>query len=113
MQHLVSCLQQINSPDTMFHRWDTGIIQVIIDSEMKAVNTVVSNEKREKRAKSIAAMGLVNRDGDRFLVTTPSLKGQARTYEVDKNDQGSIRCTCPEFAEETKVSGNYRCEHIL
>ena len=80
---------------------------------MKAVNTVVSNEKREKRARSIAAMGLVNREGDKFLVTTPSLKGQARTYEVDKSDRGSIRCTCPEFTEEIKANGSFRCEHIL
>jgi predicted nucleic acid-binding Zn finger protein len=80
---------------------------------MKAVNTVVSNEKREKRAKSIAAMGLVKREGDRFLVTTPSLKGQAKTYEVDKNHRGSVRCTCPEFAEEIKADRGFRCEHIL
>ena len=80
---------------------------------MRAANTVVSNEKREKRAKSIAAMGLVKRDGGRFSVTTPSLKGQAKTYEVFKNETGSVRCTCPEFAEEVKSNGIFRCEHIL
>ncbi len=79
----------------------------------KAVNTVVSNEKREKRAKSIVAMGLVKRNGDRFFVTTPSLKGHAKTYEVFKNETGSVRCTCPEFAEEVKSDAIFRCEHIL
>jgi hypothetical protein len=80
---------------------------------MKAVNTVVSNEKREKRAKSIAAMGLVTREDGLFLVTTPSLKGQAKTFQVDKNDHGSIRCTCAEFNNEIKVNASFRCEHIL
>ena len=35
-----------------------------------------SGERRDKRAKSIAAMGLVNREGDRFRVATPSLRGK-------------------------------------
>jgi predicted nucleic acid-binding Zn finger protein len=76
-------------------------------------NTVVSNEKREKRARSISAMGLVKREGDRFLVTTPSLRGQSKTFIVDKNEVGSVRCTCPEFTEEVKGNTGFRCEHIL
>ena len=33
---------------------------------------------RDKRAQGIAAMGLVNREGDRFRVTTPTLRGTSR-----------------------------------
>jgi len=80
---------------------------------MKSVNTAASRAKREKRARSIAAMGLVKRNGEQFAITTPSLKGQAKTQTVDKNESGSIRCTCSEFAQEIAVDGSFRCEHIL
>ena len=45
-------------------------------------------EKREKRAKSIAAMGLVNREGDKFVVSTPSLRGRQTRYEVWRDEDG-------------------------
>ena len=51
-------------------------------------------DKKEKRAKSIAAMGLVNREGDKFLVSTPSLRGKQTSYEVWRNESGKIRCNC-------------------
>ena len=71
-----------------------------------------TDEKREKRARSIAAMGLVNRDGGRFLVSTPSVRGNVRSFEVRRDDAGKIRCTCPEF-EAMADEGTFRCEHIL
>lgn len=70
-------------------------------------------EKRDKRAKSIAAMGLVNRDGDRFRVSTPSLRGKQTSYEVWRDEKGKIRCNCLEFEEAAVTDSAFRCEHIL
>lgn len=70
-------------------------------------------EKRIKRAKSIAAMGLVNRDGGLFRVSTPSLRGRQTSYEVRRDDLGKIRCNCLEFEESIREDSRFRCEHIL
>ncbi len=72
-----------------------------------------SMEKREKRAMSIAAMGLVNREGDRFMVSTPSLRGKQTSYQVRRDETGKIRCNCLEFEEMAVEDANFRCEHIL
>lgn len=68
---------------------------------------------RDKRAQGIAAMGLVNREADRFRVTTPTLRGRRASYEVWRDDAGKVRCTCLEFEEQSATETNYRCEHIL
>src|SRR5881227_1713677 len=68
---------------------------------------------RDKRAQGIAAMGLVNREGDRFRVTTPTLRGRRAAYEVWRDEQGQVRCTCLEFEEQSATDPRYRCEHIL
>ncbi|HQU82256.1 MAG TPA: Rad52/Rad22 family DNA repair protein [Pyrinomonadaceae bacterium] len=70
-------------------------------------------EKRDKRAKSIAAMGLVNREGDKFRVSTPSLRGKQNSYEVWRDEVGKIRCNCLEFEEAAVTDSGFRCEHIL
>ncbi len=70
-------------------------------------------EKRDKRAKSIAAMGLVNREGDKFRVSTPSLRGKQTSYEVWRDPSGKIRCNCLEFEEAAVTDSAFRCEHIL
>ncbi len=70
-------------------------------------------EKREKRAKSIAAMGLVNRESNRFHVLTPSLRGRQTTYEVWRDETNKIRCSCLEFEEAAVSDSGFRCEHIL
>jgi len=70
-------------------------------------------EKREKRAKSIAAMGLVNREGEKFLVSTPSLRGRQSSYEVWRDESSKIRCNCLEFEESAVNDSAFRCEHIL
>ena len=49
--------------------------------------------QRHKRAQSLAAMGLVSRDGDRFRVTTPATRGKQVTYEVWRDEAGRVRCT--------------------
>lgn len=72
-----------------------------------------SIERREKRAKSISAMGLVNREGDRFRVSTPSLRGKQTSYEVWRDETGKIRCNCLEFEENVIGEPSFRCEHIL
>lgn len=70
-------------------------------------------ERRDKRAKSISAMGLVNREGDRFRVSTPSLRGKQTSYEVWRDQTGKIRCNCLEFEENVIGEPTFRCEHIL
>ncbi|MDQ3180647.1 MAG: Rad52/Rad22 family DNA repair protein [Acidobacteriota bacterium] len=70
-------------------------------------------EKREKRAKSIAAMGLVKRESDKFRVSTPSLRGRQTSYEVWRDETGKIRCNCLEFEEAAVSDSGFRCEHIL
>ncbi len=70
-------------------------------------------EKKDKRAKSIAAMGLVNREGDKFLVSTPSLRGKQTSYQVWRDETGKIRCNCLEFEEAAVSDAGFRCEHIL
>jgi hypothetical protein len=68
---------------------------------------------RDKRAQGIAAMGLVNREGDRFRVTTPSLRGKRASYEVWRDEAGRVRCSCLEFEEMSVEDARFRCEHIL
>ncbi|HEX3557726.1 MAG TPA: Rad52/Rad22 family DNA repair protein [Pyrinomonadaceae bacterium] len=68
---------------------------------------------RDKRAQGIAAMGLVTREGDRFRVTTPTLRGRRASYEVWRDEAGLVRCTCLEFEEQSATDARYRCEHIL
>ena len=68
---------------------------------------------RDKRAQGIAAMGLVSREGDRFRVTTPTLRGRRANYEVWRDEAGRVRCTCLEFEEQSASDPRYRCEHIL
>jgi hypothetical protein len=72
-----------------------------------------STDRREKRAQSIAAMGLVNRDNDRFRVSTPSLRGRQTSFEVWRDATGKIRCNCLEFEESVVDDSAFRCEHIL
>ncbi len=76
-------------------------------------NITEKTEKREKRAKSIAAMGLVRRESDKFRVSTPSLRGRQTSYEVWRDEVGKIRCNCLEFEEAAVSDSGFRCEHIL
>ena len=68
---------------------------------------------RDKRAQGIAAMGLVTREGDRFRVATPSLRGRKSSYEVWRDEAGKVRCSCLEYEEQGGVDASFRCEHIL
>src|SRR5947209_3698257 len=68
---------------------------------------------RDKRAQGIAAMGLVTREGDRFHVATPALRGRKTSYEVWRDSMGKVRCSCLEFEEQVATDPAFRCEHIL
>lgn len=68
--------------------------------------------QRENRAKAISAMGLVHRDGNHFSVTTPSIRGRRKFFDVRRNEQGLVVCNCPEFVGAGPGSG-FRCEHII
>jgi hypothetical protein len=80
-------------------------------------NTAVATDRkaimRDKRAQGIAAMGLVTREGDRFRVATPSLRGRTAKYEVWRDEAGKVRCSCLEFEEHANDDATFRCEHIL
>jgi SWIM zinc finger len=92
------------------------VVKTNISEEIKMIavtNLKSINEKREKRAMSISSMGLVNRVGGRFQVSTPSLRGKQNNYEVWRDDSGKIRCSCLEFEENTVNDSKFRCEHIL
>jgi hypothetical protein len=66
-----------------------------------------------KRAQAVAAMGLVKRAGDHFIIGAPSIRGQRGPHHVRRNPSGKVCCTCQEFAEATKTNPGFRCEHIL
>ncbi|HYG79387.1 MAG TPA: Rad52/Rad22 family DNA repair protein, partial [Pyrinomonadaceae bacterium] len=80
-------------------------------------NTAVATDRkaimRDKRAQGIAAMGLVTREGDRFRVATPTLRGRTSRYEVWRDETGRVRCSCLEFEEAASQDPQFRCEHIL
>jgi hypothetical protein len=81
-----------------------------------AVATPATDRKaimRDKRAQGIAAMGLVTREGDRFRVATPSLRGRTANYEVWRDETGRVCCSCLEFEEHVADDTTFRCEHIL
>ena len=69
-------------------------------------------KKREKKAKAIEAMGLVNRDRGHFRVFTPTIKGREKWFEVRRNEAGAVICDCPDFTNDGGTNG-FRCEHIL
>ena len=81
-----------------------------------SAQTVMTDKKalmRDKRAQGIAAMGLVTREGDRFRVATPSLRGRKSSYEVWRDEAGKVRCSCLEYEEQSVNDTSFRCEHIL
>jgi hypothetical protein len=78
-----------------------------------AVTTDKKAILRDKRAQGIAAMGLVTREGDRFRVATPTLRGRKSSYEVWRDDAGKVRCSCLEYEEHASGDASFRCEHIL
>jgi hypothetical protein len=68
--------------------------------------------QREKRAQSLAAMGLVTREGPRYLVTA-SARGWQESYEIKRDENGRVCCSCAEFERMSADARTFRCEHIL
>jgi hypothetical protein len=71
-----------------------------------AIDNVVVN-----RAKAIAAMGLVERGYEGFNVASPGIKKE--TFRIWRDENGVVRCTCPEFEARSEEEPRFRCEHIL
>ena len=68
---------------------------------------------RDRRAKAIAAMGLVERAGDGFNVSTATFRGR-RTIQQVTREAGRVVCTCKDFEERSAAGVKvFRCEHIL
>ena len=69
--------------------------------------------QREQRALGLAAMGLVNRLGDRWVVAPAISRNRTANCEVWRDQAGSWRCSCSEFGVRISVDADFRCEHIL
>jgi hypothetical protein len=69
--------------------------------------------QRDRRAQSLAAMGLVTREGSRYFVKTAAARGRQESHEVWRGENGRVRCTCPEFERLSAGDKAFRCEHIL
>lgn len=89
---------------------DPHSAEVIAAVERGPAGHDVAAEKRDKRARALAAAGHVVRTNDAFEVTTTGRRRE--TYRVwrDRPDT-HVRCSCPEHAEAT--DRRFRCEHIL
>jgi len=73
-----------------------------------------SFEQRDKRAQAIAAiLGLVRRERDHFQVAVPTLRGEQLSYEVRRDENGEIQCSCTDFQKIIESESDFRCEHIL
>src|SRR5258707_14797467 len=66
---------------------------------------------KDELAQVIAALGLVTRQGSRFVVRSPTLHGRTLDFEVWRDETGKIRCSCLENDDLEGLSD--RCEHIL
>ncbi|HEV2665462.1 MAG TPA: SWIM zinc finger family protein, partial [Blastocatellia bacterium] len=69
--------------------------------------------QRDRRAQSLAAMGLVTREGSRYFVKTATARGRQESYEVWRDESGRVRCSCPDFERLWSGDPAFRCEHIL
>src|SRR5262245_55619938 len=69
--------------------------------------------QRDRRAQSLAAMGLVTREGSRYFVKTAAARGRQESYEVWRDESGRVRCSCADFERLWAGDPAFRCEHIL
>src|SRR5499426_1771544 len=69
--------------------------------------------QRDRRAQSLAAMGLVTREGSRYFVKAAAARGRQESYEVWRDESGRVRCSCAEFERLCADDQAFRCEHIL
>ncbi len=83
--------------------------QKVTSRKLKEILTV----KREKRAQTLASMGLVDRIGDFFRVSAPGIGAKTMSFEVMRDETGQVRCTCLEFEETVSSDPAFVCEHIM
>jgi hypothetical protein len=69
--------------------------------------------QRDRRAQSLAGMGLVTREGSRYFVKSAAARGRQESYEVWRDENGRVRCSCAEFERLWAGDPAFRCEHIL
>src|SRR5262247_1599160 len=93
---------------------DVGVDQ-IIKEQAKGIEGAEGKKavQRDRRAQSLAAMGLVTREGSRYFVKTAAARGRQDSYEVWRDENGRVRCSCAEFERLWAGDQSYRCEHIL
>src|SRR5262245_63197375 len=58
-------------------------------------------------------MGSVTREGSRYFVKTAAARGRQERYEVWRDENGRVRCSCAEFERLWAGDQAFRCEHIL
>ncbi|MBK7709052.1 MAG: hypothetical protein IPJ30_25700 [Acidobacteria bacterium] len=74
-------------------------------TELKTAKTPVD------RAMAIADLGLVTREGDRFVVSVPQFSDAASDFYVWRDADARIRCSCRAAQDCTDLQ--FRCEHML
>src|SRR5215471_4673225 len=92
---------------------DVGVEQ--IKEQAKGIEGAEGKKavQRDRRAQSLAAMGLVTREGSRYFVKTAAARGRQEGYEVWRDENGRVRCSCAEFERLWADDPAFRCEHIL
>ncbi|MEO6390805.1 MAG: SWIM zinc finger family protein [Pyrinomonadaceae bacterium] len=96
--------RQYNLPVSFPARTVPGSTALAFDRELA---------QREQRGLGLAALGLVNRLGDHFVVAASIVRDQAANSEVWLEATGAARCSCREFAARSLTELTFRCEHIL
>ncbi|HKC87218.1 MAG TPA: Rad52/Rad22 family DNA repair protein [Blastocatellia bacterium] len=93
---------------------DVGVDQ-IIKEQAKGIEGAEDKKavQRDRRAQSLAAMGLVTREGSRYLVKTAAARGRHESFEVWRDENGRVHCSCAEFERLWADDPAFRCEHIL
>src|SRR5262245_58299250 len=95
-----------------------AIADVTVDQIKEQVKGIGGAEgkkavQRDRRAQNLAAMGLVTREGSRYFVKTAAARGRQESYEVWRDENGRVRCSCAEFERLWAGDQAFRCEHIL
>src|SRR5215475_13780886 len=92
---------------------DVGVDQ--IKEQAKGIEGAEGKKavQRDRRAQSLAAMGLVTREGSRYFVKTAAARGRHESYEVWRDENGRVHCSCAEFERLWADDPAFRCEHIL
>jgi hypothetical protein len=86
-----------------------------IKEQAKGIDGAESKKavQRDRRAQSLAAMGSVTREGSRYFVKTAAARGRQESYEVWRDENGRVHCSCAEFERLWADDPAFRCEHIL